>query len=169
MGLLYAPVAVLVLVLMHWVSKFIFPNQGALSRFVLAFVISAGLLWRQLAAETLSLREMSVIVIWALFLTELYVFTFTLSLGSVSIKILQLLREKPMTVAEIEACYQPESMVNIRFQRLASVGMIEGTGEAPRLTNRGKYVLAVFTFVQKTLHPPHRAFNASPSGHASLK
>jgi hypothetical protein len=86
------------------------------------------------------------------FLVELYLFMFTLSLGSVSVKILRLLRVTPLTRDEIEARYAPEQMVDIRLHRLVVSGFIVRSDDVFRLTRKGRSVRFAIDRVRGLLH-----------------
>lgn len=156
MVVMYLLITVFVLILIHWMSQFIFQSWGALPRFLLAFIFSACMLGLALNTEALSLREVCAILVWFFFLSELYVFIFTLSLGSISIKILQLLSARPLAVNELEALYPPASMVSVRFKRLSSAGFIDGSGGILKLTKKGNHLLAIFFFIRGIMHPSYR-------------
>lgn len=152
MVLIYVLVTISFLIFLHWASQFVFQGVETFPRLFLAFLLIGSLLGFQLFAEGLSLREVFAVVIWFLFLTELYLFIFTLSLGSISIKILQLLRTKPITAIEVENLYKPTSMSAIRFQRLVSTGLVQGVGENLELTDWGKRILSIFSFIKTKMH-----------------
>jgi len=138
-------------VLLHWVSQFPLKSMGTLARFLVVFGAITGVLIILQIALKLPLEDTLSAIVWFVFLCELYVFLFTLSLSSISVKILQLLRHRPMTFVEIETTYRPDAMVNKRFERLQTAGLIEGQNNFT-LTAKGRKLMFLLNFVKNILH-----------------
>ena len=85
-------------------------------------------------------------------LIELYVFLFTLSLGSISFKILSLLRETPHSEEEIKSKYAPRNMVEQRYKRLLDGEFISIDGGRIALTAKGRQVLRLVDLTRTALH-----------------
>lgn len=135
----------------HWISQFLFTSMGTLSRFVIVFIVLLGLLIALSIASNATPEEAFAALIWYGFSCELYVFLFTLSLSSISVKIIQLLSRRTMSIAEIEAAYQPGDMVSKRFERLQAARLIEGENNFT-LTAKGKKLVWVFNVIRNILH-----------------
>ena len=72
---------------------------------------------------------------------ELYIFLFTLAANSVSLGILIRLREKPLKAEQISALYDPEAMVQRRFEQLSTSGLIYKDGDKYLATRKGEAVM----------------------------
>lgn len=75
------------------------------------------------------------------FACELYIFLFTLVANSVSLGILVRLREKPLKAEQISALYDPEAMVQRRFEQLSASGLIDTDGKKYLATRKGEAVM----------------------------
>lgn len=92
------------------------------------------------------------IIVWYMFLCELYIFLFTLSLGCVSINLLKLLHQGDKAMSEMNQLYQPSAMLFQRFARLRAVGLIEYLDEAPVLTKKGTYLIKIVLITRALFH-----------------
>ena len=91
-------------------------------------------------------------IVWYLLFCEFYMFSFTLSLGSVSIKLLKLLSQGPQIESDIEEFYKPTNMVGLRIHRLAIAGLIEQEENGLQLTNRGRLITQIAVLLKTLFH-----------------
>ena len=152
MSLIYGLLAISLLITLHWGSQFLLTSMGALTRVLIIFLLGISTIVLLHVAFETPLEETLSATIWFAFFCELYVFLFTLSLSSISVKILHLLKQRPMTYAEVQTLYQPDSMVEKRFERLAIAGLIHHEGVDLRLTPKGKRLVFVFNTIRNVLH-----------------
>src|SRR5262249_46220490 len=119
-------------VLLHSVAARWFPLGNRVKLF--AFVAVAGAV-----ALGFSMKEKDVGVVLSAFLVyallcELYVFAFTLALGSISANMLMLLRHGEASLAELRNRYAATSMTSLRIQRLCHAGYLRQADEGWTLT-----------------------------------
>ena len=137
-------------ILLHWCSAILLPGKSAVERFFYAFF--TGLLGCAIACWSLfDLLTSAAVLAWFAFWSEFYLFLFTLSLGSISVKILHTLYNRPRDKQEIATLYSPHGMVDVRFNRLQGSGLIEPCG-AIRLTPKGIKVARVALYARSLLH-----------------
>jgi hypothetical protein len=74
------------------------------------------------------------------FLCELYIFSFTLALGSISANILMLLDNGETSLAGIASKYSGASMTSLRLDRLCRSGYLRTSDESWMLTTRGRTI-----------------------------
>jgi hypothetical protein len=106
-----------------------------------------------------SLATLAALSVYA-FVCELYLFVFTLVAGSVSARLLQLLWERDLTMAQIQGLYDTTSMVTRRVDHLVAAGLLEPDGSGYRVTAKGRRVVTVFLsvkgFFRHDQEPPQR-------------
>lgn len=139
-------------VLLHSLGSWrLFFNNAIVGYFVIAAVTGVGLIAWMAIAELPTDDALAALLTYG-FIAELYMFMFTLSLGSVSAKILQLLRRSTLSQEEIEASYAPKQMVNVRLERLVFAGLIYRQANGFRLTNKGRRLRFSVDRVRRFLH-----------------
>ena len=84
---------------------------------------------------------------------ELYVFCFTLTMNSVSVRLLILLRDGPREVDALARHADRESLVERRAETLVANGFLEGGLSDPRLTAKGRRTLRSFQRLRDYLRP----------------
>jgi hypothetical protein len=129
-----------------------FALAAAVRRFVLAFLAAGGALIIVLGVSGATITEAWAALAWFAFCAGLYVFGFTLSQSSISVKILQLLRAGPLARSELAAIYSPGHMVEKRFDRLLAARLIMRDGDGLRLSGRGRILLGVFGIIRQCCH-----------------
>jgi len=132
-------------------------RYGVVNNAVIRFLLSGFLIGIMMSFHLISefgLASATIAaIIWFALVCELYIFLFTLSLGSVSIKILRLLQKAPCQESELNLVYQPKDMVLMRLIRLEHVGLITRNVEgAILLTQRGKSLIKIATFLKSLFH-----------------
>ena len=86
---------------------------------------------------------------------ELYLFLFTMTIGSISTNLLITLSRHDRTLAEIEQLYNSRSMVEKRITRLISAGLLVPEGTHLAVTARGERLTAFLTASRSFFrHPP---------------
>jgi hypothetical protein len=122
---------------------------GTLARFII--VASAGMLL--LIALATSLRAtveetLGALLIYA-FACELYVFLFTLTLGSVSAQLLVLLAQSPRSPGALDAAYSGRDMTQLRIERMACNGLIVARDGLIELTGTGRRLVGAFASLRR--------------------
>jgi hypothetical protein len=79
---------------------------------------------------------------------ELYLFLFTLAMGSVSANLLVNLSRHAMTMAEIEELYDSRVMVSLRIDRLVAAGLFEESSAGLKLTQKGEWTVRAFDWLR---------------------
>ncbi len=79
------------------------------------------------------------------FLCELYIFSFTLVLSSVSVILLVMLCEGPVESAALARVYDPDEMVRLRLDRLVKNGFIARQDRRLSVTEKGMQYHRAFT------------------------
>jgi hypothetical protein len=152
MPLLDAVIATILAIFLHWLSQYFLRRTGSFVRFVMVFLlVFCGSIYWHIATQT-ALDDAIAALIWFTFLSELYMFLFSLSLSSLSVKMLQLLAKSARTRDALLSIYQPESMVAKRTERLQSSGLIEGEQNTFTLTPKGQRLVRFFDFIRSIFH-----------------
>ncbi len=76
------------------------------------------------------------------FLCELYLFLFTMTIGSISSNVLIRLASQEMSRQEIDRRYDSVAMVQQRFERLICTGFLSRCGDEFALTQKGATLVA---------------------------
>lgn len=127
------------------------PNWGALLRLIVALPPSVALLWwatRSLGYSILAYGAL----FWLLFFSALYVFAFTLSQSSISVKLIGMLRDGALDRSEIERSYSPGYMVERRIERLFASGLATRGPDGLKLTPRGRLLVKSYRLARRLLH-----------------
>ncbi len=157
MPLLTAVIATVIAIFLHWLSQYFLRATGCFLRFIIVFLlVFCGSIYWHIATQT-ALDEALSAMVWFIFLCELYMFLFSLSLSSLSVKMLQLLAKRAASRDEIQNLYQPASMVAKRIERLQSSGLITGEKSAFTLTPKGQKLVKLFGYVRSIFHGPIKA------------
>lgn len=83
------------------------------------------------------------------FLCELYIFSFTLVLSSISATTLVILRRGPLPLADLSAVYKPEEMVQLRVARLLDTGFLSRESGRVVLTAKALKIHAAFSTLSR--------------------
>jgi hypothetical protein len=135
------------------------PGSAVLKFFLAGGAVGLLLACHVLAAFGFCVTSFAVLSSYA-FLCELYIFLFTMTLSSVSVKMLFTLRKADLTPEELAGLYQSRGMVAGRIQRLLAVGLLQQEGPLFRVTPRGRRLVLVFTALQRFFgHAPRQRFN----------
>jgi len=138
-------------VVLHWLSGRIFPSAGAILRFSIIFIVAFPIVvWISSLVFDARMSRVAAAA-WYFFACELYVFCFTLSLGSVSVKLLYILRAGPRSRRDLEEAYSPAGMVDIRLHRLVAAGFMM-PGEEIKVTKKGAMIARVALVLRNLLH-----------------
>jgi hypothetical protein len=152
MALLVAAIATLIAVFLHWLSQYFLRSVGSFLRFVIVFfLVFSGMIYWHIVTRIL-LDDTIATMVWFTFLCELYMFLFSLSLSSLSVKMLQLLAIHERTRDELQTIYQPTSMVVKRIERLQISGLIVADDNAFTLTPKGRKLVAAFKYLRSIFH-----------------
>jgi len=109
----------------------------------------------------LSVEAVASLLLYAL-ACELYVFVFTFVSSSVSASTLMRLRTGGLTNDEIERLYSSEYMVESRFTKLLSSGLLRSENGDYALTPRGERLLHMFQELRSFFrHPTHATLTSS--------
>jgi hypothetical protein len=114
-------------------------------------IIFAWYLFRRLGFTS---ELIGVLLVYAL-ACELYIFCFTMTIGSISANLLVALATRKMTLAEIDRFYDSRVMVRKRVQRLISIGFLQAAGPTLTSTAKGEKLSRFSTAFRAFFrHPP---------------
>jgi hypothetical protein len=136
---------------------------------VLRFVAIGGLLglgWIWLLYDAFQFGEPGFwagLLIYALS-CKVYLFLFTLVIGSISANLLVSLRSRDMTDLDIDHLCDRPQMVSARLDRLVSTRFLSETPTGLRLSEKGVLTLRVFNTVKNFFRhpPPNRSMTDAP-------
>jgi uncharacterized protein YacL len=97
-------------------------------------IVLVGLLLERFGGLT---AEVAAGVLVYAFLCELYIFLFTMTISSISSNLLVRLAQREMTLSEVGAAYDSESMVTGRLARLVSTGFLQQSDDLLSITLKG--------------------------------
>jgi hypothetical protein len=154
-------------VLGHFMSCRVQLPLNVLFKFVVVGTpIGAVLALMLLAVYGLSIETVASLLLYAL-ACELYVFVFTFVSSSVSASTLMRLRAGALTDEEIERHYSAEYMVESRFTKLLSSGLLRSDNGDYALTPRGERLLHLFRQLRSFFrHPTYASSSRLPSENA---
>jgi hypothetical protein len=156
-------------VLAHVVSCRVRLPLNVLFKFVVvAATIGAVLALVLLPVYGLSIEAFAALLLYAL-ACELYVFVFTFVSSSVSASTLLRLRSGALTDEEIERLYSADYMVESRFTKLLSSGLLRTENGDYALTTRGERLLRVFEGLRSFFRHPTYATNSRPPSENALQ
>ena len=145
MVILSALSAFVIALLLHGLVLRVPMRMDSISRFLLIGVpLGLALCVFTLNRFGFKLQGFAPIMLYAL-LCELYIFSFTLVLSSVSATMLIMLRNGSIPVSALASVYDPAKMVQIRLDRLIHNGFIEKKTAVFALTPRGMSYHRAFT------------------------
>ena len=117
-------------------------------RFLLVGIPTGGVLAvYSIAALGFTSGAFASILLYA-FLSELYVFSFTLVLSSVSVTMLMMLRRGALAPTALTRTYDPRRMVTLRLGWLIKQGLVARNGERLGVTARGMRLHTAFGVLQ---------------------
>lgn len=138
MAIVLAFAAFVLAVIMHGPAMRLPIALDSVRRFLLIGVpIGLALVAVSLALVGPTIRGFAAILFYAL-LCELYIFLFTLVIGSVSVSILVALRDGPIEATSTANTFDTNEMVRLRIERLIRFGFLEGDGDQIVVTREGK-------------------------------
>ena len=140
-----------VLIATHHLLGRVLPNWGTLLRMIVALPIAAALLWWTTSSLGYSILSYGA-MFWLLFLSALYVFIFTLSQSSISVKLINMLWGGPLDRPAIERIYSPGYMVERRIERLFAADLATREGGDLKLTRRGRSLVNCYRLARRLLH-----------------
>lgn len=144
----------LLCVAIHAVVMRASPGRKTVPKFVLVGVVAGlGLLVTLVHDDGWGIPTWAGLLLFAL-LCELYIFSFTLVMSSVSARLLLLLRQRPRTTDEIGAAFGPEATVGYRVRALVANGFLEDTPAGPRPTPSGLKTLRTFDLLRRVFRHP---------------
>jgi hypothetical protein len=82
------------------------------------------------------------------FAAELYLFLFTMTLGSVSANMLALLGRAPASPADIDNLYDDRLMAALRIERLLATGLTQEHDGIISLTPKGEFIARLFAVLR---------------------
>lgn len=133
-----------------------FVHVDSVRRFLLAGIpIGILLTIAALALYGLTAQGFAAIALYA-FLCELYIFSFTLVISSISATTLVMLRRGSVPLADLTAVYKPDEMVQLRVGRLLDTGFLRREPGRVVLTAKALKLHAAFSRLSRFF------------GHASL-
>ncbi len=138
---------------------------GIGGNFVVKFVGCGFVFWSTLALHHILLGLSGSAIVAALlvfaFVWELNIFAFALISRSVSVGILMRLRERPLTLDEIQRHYSTAFMVDDRITRLVADGYLAPDQTGFSLTRRARALLRLFAALRAFFgHPELAALSA---------
>ena len=124
-------------VVLHGLAMRVPMRVDSVRRFLLVgFPVGAGLVVFSVATLGLTSHAFAQMALYAC-LCELYIFSFTLVLSSVSVTMLMMLRRGPVPLAALQATYDPRGMVRLRLERLVAQGLVVREGERFAVSTAG--------------------------------
>jgi len=103
--------------------------------------------------QGLTLCLLSNLLVYA-FGCELYIFIFTMTIGSISANLLLRLRNHNLTIEEINRLYNSKKMVSDRIQRLISVELIAESDAGLFLSSKGERLARAFAWFRSFFRHP---------------
>ena len=132
-----------VVLLLHAVATRLPPTRQTVPKLVVVGGIVAGPCLLAARAVRLVDHDLDGLLLFAL-LCELYVFCFTLTMNSVSVRLLILLRSGPSPIDTLARHADRESLVARRIDTLTANGFLASGPSGPRITPKGRQTLATF-------------------------
>lgn len=144
MSILFALSAFILAVLLHGLIMRAPMQMDSVRRFLMVGApLGLALVVFALTRFGFTLNGFAAIFLYAL-LCELYMFCFTLVLSSVSVTMLIMLRQGPVTDSSLISIYAPDEMVQLRLGRLIKTGFIEQDGRRLAVTEKGAKLHRIF-------------------------
>jgi len=157
-ALSYAVMSFLLTLITHVACAMVFPSVNRVKSFlVVGALVGVGQVLVALYRWPLEVVVPSV-VLYA-FLCELYLFAFTLALGSISANLLMRLRHGPLLPRTLNEHYSGELMTRIRLDRLCQSGFLEKNGEGWVPTARARRLAKLFAKLRRFFRHDQAASN----------
>lgn len=148
-----AVVSFVVVVLLHAVATRLPPARQTVPKLVLVGgIVGLGLAGWLLSQYGLSIVTVAGLLLYAL-LCELYVFCFTLTMNSVSVRLLILLRNNPSRIDTLVSHADRDSLVARRVETMIANGFLEQGPDGLRLTAKGQKTLTTFERLRGCFRP----------------
>ena len=127
-----------VAVLAHTIWSRLAPGHSRLGSFLLIGAMAGFALAALLSSSATPLATLIAMLLTYMMLCELYVFCFTMVLGSVSANLLLRLRRRDLPLSNLHAEYSGAGMTALRVQRLVDAQLLASSdGHGWALTARG--------------------------------
>ena len=123
------------------------PGNSVIKFFCAGFLAGLGLIVQLVRYYGCDVRILSPVFLYA-FICEVYVFLFTFVGTSVSASLLFSLKEKPLSLDQIEKVYSSHGMVEQRIQKLIQEGLLGSSSAGRVVTKKGQRVLSAFRTLQ---------------------
>lgn len=137
------------------------PFSNVIRYLVAGGVIGGGLVLLLLLLYGISGEAVAGALIFA-FLSELYIFFFTLVISSVSVSLMLYLRAGDMAEAEVSRIYNSQRMVTFRLEQLVRNGFATERDDTYALTPTGQFVVTWFVRLRRLFGHEHAG--AHPEG-----
>ena len=122
---------------------------GIFSKFVISFLfVGIMLVVHFLMLFGLDGRFLGVIFIYG-FLSELYIFLFSMISSSISVSLLLMLENKNCTSRDINETYSSEGMVLRRLDKMCYAGLLIKVDSFYAVTSKGKILLKIYYCLRK--------------------
>jgi hypothetical protein len=146
--LLLPSAAILVAILLHAVACRLPLPFGSVVRFVMIGSVCGLVAVVVMITEYGLTADVAGATLAFAFAAELYLFLFTMTLGSVSANILALLNRAPATPMDINNFYDDRLMAALRIERLLATGLAQEHGGMISLTRKGELVARLFAVLR---------------------
>jgi len=111
---------------------------------IVGIVAGAGLTWILIGQYEMSALDIVAALLVYAFACELYIFLFTMTIGSISSNILVRLLRQEMRISDVALAYDSEQMVRQRIDRLIGIAFLERRQNGVALTAKGNRFVLVF-------------------------
>jgi hypothetical protein len=146
--LLFPSAAILIAILLHVVACRLPLRFGSVLRFVMIGSICGLVAVIVMVAEYGLTADVAGATLVFAFAAELYLFLFTMTLGSVSANILALLSRTPASPVEIDNLYDDRLMAALRVERLLATGLAQEHDGIISLTPKGELISRLFAVLR---------------------
>jgi hypothetical protein len=142
--LLFPSAAILIAILLHAVACRLPLPFGSVVRFVMIGSVCGLVAVILMVTEYGLTADVAGATLAFGFAAELYLFLFTMTLGSVSANMLAVLSRAPASPADIDNLYDDGLMAALRIERLLATGLAQEHGGVISLTPKGELVARLF-------------------------
>jgi hypothetical protein len=146
--LLFPSAAILIAILLHVVACRLPLGFGSVLRFVMIGSVCGLAAVIVMVAEYGLTADVAGATLVFAFAAELYLFLFTMTLGSVSANMLALLSRTPASPVEIDNLYDDRLMAALRIERLLATGLTQEHDGIISLTPKGELISRLFAVLR---------------------
>jgi len=146
--LLFPSAAILIAILLHVVACRLPLPFGSVLRFVMIGSVCGLVAVMVMVAEYGLTADVAGAILAFAFAAELYLFLFTMTLGSVSANVLALLSRAPASPTDIDSLYDDRLMAALRIERLLATGLAQEHGGIISLTPKGEFIARLFAVLR---------------------